>query len=422
MLSRRIGSFPRERAGSILPMFALALIPIVALIGVAVDYSRANAVRTALQAALDSTALAMAQNAASLNATDLQTQAQNYFNALFSKQPAGSVTLNVAYSATNGPQITISGSTTVKTTFMAVPGYGSKQLAVGGSATAAWGNTRLRVALALDNTGSMNDNGKMDALKSAAKNLIDQLKAAATNNGDVYVSIIPFARDVNVGSSNYTESWVDWSEYSSCGGLFWGCGGWGWGGGGSSHSSWNGCVKDRDQDYDTKNTTPTSTNASTYFPADQYDNCPVALMPLSYDWTALKNKITSMTPAGNTNTTIGLAWAWQSLSQGAPLNAPAEDSNYVYNKVIIFLTDGENTENRWTSTASQIDARMRLACTNAKTAGITIYTILVMDGNDTLLKNCASSSSNYFKITAASQLVSVFTQIGTNLSKLRVAK
>jgi len=145
-------------------------------------------------------------------------------------------------------------------------------------------------------------------------------------------------------------------------------------------------------------------------------------MPLSYNWTNLKNKIDSMTPNGNTNTTIGLVWAWQSLTQGAPLNAPAEDSTYQYNKIIIFLTDGTNTENHWTTDQASIDARMRLACTNAKTAGITIYTIQVIDGNDQLLKDCASASDKYFKITSANQLVTVFAQIGTNLARLRVAR
>jgi hypothetical protein len=152
-------------------------------------------------------------------------------------------------------------------------------------------------------------------------------------------------------------------------------------------------------------------------------------MPLSYNWTALKTKIDSMQPRGNTNTTIGLEWGWHSLTQGAPLNAPAEDTKYQYNKVIIFMTDGDNTANRWHDSNNPgqgaehvIDNRMKLACKNAKEAGITIYTIQMIDGNDALLKECASSSDKYFKITNASQTVSVFTQIGTNLSRLRVAK
>ena len=56
-----------------------------------------------------------------------------------------------------------------------------------------------------------------------------------------------------------------------------------------------------------------------------------------------------MTPAGNTNVTIGLAWGFQSLSPVAPFNAPAPAPDL--DKVIILLTDGDNTQNRWSSTA-----------------------------------------------------------------------
>jgi hypothetical protein len=145
-------------------------------------------------------------------------------------------------------------------------------------------------------------------------------------------------------------------------------------------------------------------------------------MTLSYNWTALKSKIDSMSAQGYTNTTIGLAWAWDSLTQGLPLSAPTEDPKYIYTKVIIFLTDGENTENRFSGDATTIDKRMTSACVNAKAAGITIYTILVLEGNQTLLQGCASDPDKYFKLTASSQLVTVFSQIGTSLAKLHVAK
>ncbi len=86
------------------------------------------------------------------------------------------------------------------------------------------------------------------------------------------------------------------------------------------------------------------------------------------------------------------------------------------------MTDGENTQNRWTSSQSAIDARMTAACNNVKAAGITVYTILVLDGTPTILQSCASSTDKYYKITSTSQMVSVFSQIGTKLSRLRVAK
>jgi hypothetical protein len=82
-------------------------------------------------------------------------------------------------------------------------------------------------------------------------------------------------------------------------------------------------------------------------------------MPLSYDFAALKAEVDALTPNGGTNQPIGIAWGWQSLTETAPLNAPAEDPNY---------TDKFST------------------------------------------------------VTSSSQIAAAFTSIGTSLSKLRVSK
>ena len=161
----------------------------------------------------------------------------------------------------------------------------------------------------------------------------------------------------------------------------------------NKHNTWNGCVTDRDQDYDTKNTAPATGNPATLFPAEQYGTCPVPLMALSYDWTALNKKIDDMQPDGNTNQAIGLQWGYQSLT-AAPFTDSAEGFKLPYKEVIILLTDGLNTEDRWYNNASQIDARQKMTCDNVKAAGITLYTIQVNTDGDptsTLLKNCAST-------------------------------
>ena len=104
------------------------------------------------------------------------------------------------------------------------------------------------------------------------------------------------------------------------------------------------------------------------------------------------------------------------------------DSNYKYQQTIVLMSDGLNTENRWdgngSSQSPEVDARMSLACTNAKAAGLTIYTIHVNTNGDptsTVLKNCASSPSNFFTVTSSGQLNTVFNQIGTQLSQLRIS-
>src|SRR5438045_8559139 len=114
-------------------------------------------------------------------------------------------------------------------------------------------------------------------------------------------------------------------------------------------------------------------------------------MPLSYDWTALNSKIDSMTPNGFTNQTIGLQWGFQSLT-AAPFTIPAKDPNYTYSDVIILLTDGLNTQDRWYTDQTSIDNREQIVCNNINAANITLYAIQVNTGNDptsTLLQNCA---------------------------------
>jgi uncharacterized protein YegL len=311
----------------------------------------------------------------------------------------------------------------------------------------------MRVALVLDNTGSMAQDGKMPALITATKTLLNQLKAAAVNNGDVYVSIVPFVKDVNVGPSKYQATWIDWTEWNANNGTCSGGGGWGgWGGGGgggssggtqsscngtwtpANHNTWNGCVVDRGNssgpssgNYDQNATTPTTTNTATLYAAEQYSSCPAAaVMALSYDWTGMTNLVNSMTPNGNTNQGIGLQIGWQSLVGGGPFPAPPTmDPNYKYTQVIILMTDGLNTQNRWYTSQTSIDSRQATTCTNVKAAGIVLYTVQVNTGGDptsTLLQNCASDPSKFFLLTSANQMVATFTQIGTALSNLRIAQ
>jgi hypothetical protein len=111
---------------------------------------------------------------------------------------------------------------------------------------------------------------------------------------------------------------------------------------------------------------------------------------------------------------------------GGPYPAPpAENPNYKYTKANILMSDGLNTQNRWTSNQSQIDAREALTCTNAKASGIVIYTVHVNTGGDptsTVLRNCASSADKFTEIKTANQLLTTFNAIGTALSNLRIAQ
>jgi len=113
-------------------------------------------------------------------------------------------------SGNSGPTVQVTGSGSIPTDFMKVVGL--PNVGFGTSSTAAWGSNLLRVALVLDNTGSMTSFNKIGALKTAAQNLVTQLSGIAQNPGDVYISVVPFEIDVNVGNttSNLNASWLRW--------------------------------------------------------------------------------------------------------------------------------------------------------------------------------------------------------------------
>jgi Flp pilus assembly protein TadG len=522
-MRRLLSCFSRfwsNRRGNVAIIFALAIVPVMGSIGAAVDYSFANASRTAMQAALDNTALDLSKQMP-LSQTNLNTIGWEYFTGNLGTTPVVITSSNLTINAATNNQLVldVSGTYTL--------GLGGVLKLVGvnpsfivrAHSEVQWGNSRLRVALVLDNTGSMSQSNKIGALKTATTNLITQLQNAANVNGDVYISIIPFVNTVNVNSSNYTASWIDWydwehnsynqnsgscsvsgnSSQSSCNsagtcsvsghttqstciaagtcslsqwttkskcqskGGTWTAGVWTAATWTFDHSTWNGCLTDRgtplnysgytgpgtgagnDQNISAPSanaeSNPANAPDSSKFPAEPSNGntsaCPLQMMGLTYDWTALKNLVNLMTPNGTTNQPIGLVWGWQSLVGGGPLTSPAMDPNYTYNQVIILLTDGLNTQDRWygdgSTTSTQVDARMYSGsgstatgtCQNIKAAGITIYTVQVDTGGDptsTLLQNCASDPTKFFILTSSSQIVTTFQQIGTALANLHLSQ
>jgi Flp pilus assembly protein TadG len=186
--------FAAAKGGNVVLTFALTAVPVFGLVGAAVDYSRANSAKAAMQAAVDATALMLSKEASTLTTAQMSQKATDYFYALFNRTEVTNVTITPTYTTTDSTELVLTGTGRVPTTLAKV--LGIQQLNIGVSSTIRWGNTRLRVALVLDNTGSMSGSNKMTSLKTAAKSLLTQLRNAATQNGDVYVSIIPFSKDV----------------------------------------------------------------------------------------------------------------------------------------------------------------------------------------------------------------------------------
>jgi hypothetical protein len=400
-------------------MFAICLAAILAAVGAALDYTRAATSRTAVQAALDAAAIMLAKESNGLTQAQLTQKAQAYFALNFHHSDANAIVVTPTVTTAGGiNKISLSGTGSIDTTLFRI--FGQQQMQIKATTDVQWGTRRLEMALALDNTGSMAESGKILALQQATHNLIDTLKAASKKKDDIRIAIVPFTTFVNVDpKKNAKSTWIDftgWDESISVGletGLTtnWV--------NKKTGNKWSGCVTDRAQPYDTQDAAPTGA-AALQFPAVECVN-PGPLQTLTSNWNKLHKEVDAMKPDGTTNVTIGLVWGWHALTAGSPLtegSAPANDLD----KVLVLLTDGENTENRWTTNTSAIDQRTRTVCDNIKRDGIKLYTVRVLDGSASLLRACATSPSMYYEVQQASQLNAVFKSIADSLATLHIAK
>ncbi|MEA2874251.1 MAG: hypothetical protein QOH67_4227 [Hyphomicrobiales bacterium] len=125
----------------------------IGLAGAAIDYSRASAARTAMQATLDATTLMIAKDAQIIQASQVNAVATSYFNASFSRPDVQSLQVTATIgSGSSGTVITTSATGAVSTTFMKVLGRSSMDVAA--HATAVNASDGLGCVLSLNPSAS----------------------------------------------------------------------------------------------------------------------------------------------------------------------------------------------------------------------------------------------------------------------------
>jgi Flp pilus assembly protein TadG len=208
-LSDLFHHFRTDRKGAIAMIFAVAITPIMLLIGVAVDFAQVSKAQSAAQAALDSAALAAARSGIT-DPTELKALAAKYLQANTSTQVTKSLNIDAfTYNSATG-EVSIGGGGTVQTSFLALAGYTSLSFVVKATALREVSGA-VELALVLDNTWSMSETAgggqtKIQVLKTAATNLVNTLMR--DSRADVKISIVPFADYVNVGVANRSRSWI----------------------------------------------------------------------------------------------------------------------------------------------------------------------------------------------------------------------
>lgn len=467
--------FARDPSGAAAVIFAILIVPLMMALGAAVDYSRANASRTALQAITDSTALALTNPR--YTADVIQSQAEQILNAEVQDRYAflGGVVIKASLSG-DGRSVTVSASTVVKNNFMSRFGNDVTGIsAVAQAFRAVTGSVEL--VLVLDTTNSMNDPGKnkLSTLKTAANTMVDTL--TADTKADVKIGVVPFANYVNVGLWNRNQPWVTGaSDYTtnictpescnmvtpvtrtydcvttpkigyndgipytynstSCKYEY-----------GTPYQQctpakctnypykWNGCVLSRPYPLNlTDDISVTPYKAFMTQTGGTPGKCATELQPLTKNYGQIKSTISNLTATGETYIPAGLVWGLNVLSPSEPLSeAGAYDpANKLPRKVMVFMTDGVNTKSMNTSSLkhdgsnrTQADTYTKALCTNIKNKGIEIYSIALMVDDaaaKTMLQNCASGADHYFDATNSAMLTSVFSQIAVSLQTTYLGK
>jgi Flp pilus assembly protein TadG len=424
-----------DRRGSIPVVFAVSILPLLIAVGGGIDYGRAAQVRVDMQAAVDAAALAVGRAAIELGRTDNTVQARQAFDAGF--KPTGGVEVIRFDVDQDAHRLAVDVEVRVPMMFGRI--LRMDDIVVGAKAEVPLDDMTVEVALVLDNTGSMGSQGRMTALKTAAKNLVTKLQNASVVNTNAFIAVVPFTTQVRLPftlnappvGQTYDPVWkvpgvrLNHPDDAAEPVL-------------QVAYPWYGCLADRNkpndtEGYDAQGAPLTPNLPATLLPAT---NCwkpggwtlaepPLRpLLPLNREFDVLRAHIDSMHPAGNTNTSIGLAAGLGVLTPNVgTFSTNAKPPGRYVKKHMIFLTDGDNTQNRWTTDTALIDQQTQQMCNEIKQSSLNVvlHTVLLMEGNETLLRNCASTPQRFYLVTDPAQLNAVFDAIAAELLSIRLS-
>jgi Flp pilus assembly protein TadG len=404
--------FLKDEVGVVAVLFGLLLIPMLGM-AAAADYSRASNAKTQLQSALDATALAAARAAPDMDDEQLFAFAKeflvaNYANSFYYAYQLTSVTRD-------GNSVILTGSGNVPTSVFGVMGVDN--VSIGAVTQANWRVGKVEIALVLDNTGSMSKQNRMVKLKEATHGLLEILRNQGKETDDVRIAIVPFDMHVRVPTSYATADWLKPIEEQGPGQQGQGHAH----GHGQNSADWEGCIEDRNHPYDV-DARPASSQQRLYPAVECNSDSLATILPLTSNFDTLGAKVNQLTPAGWTNITIGMVWGLNTLTPHEPYTEAAEFGTEDVTKIMIVMTDGMNTRNRWNSASAQIDVRTRMACDSVKDTGVMLYTVRFMEGDQALLRNCATRPDMFYDVERLDQLKPAFEAIAAQISQIRLTR
>jgi Flp pilus assembly protein TadG len=452
------GGFRTDERGAIAIVFALVSVAVIGAVGLAVDVARIVRVHGSLQTSLDQAVIAVATSKQNGDSNPSDRLAP--FLTTNWKETYGATPPVLEYNEPDTKTIWARATTFVPTTISNITGIGQVEVAV--VSQGGFGVGRAEVALVLDTTGSM-AGSRIDALKSAAEELVIETYQRPEADTKIKFSIVPFAQYVNVGTGYRNAPWMSVPNdgpanvckmvtpiiaqsgcttrtgyyyddlgnrtssytYEECSSVTYGpaenqCT--------SVDRTWYGCVGSRATPLDRD----VELSAGQPIPGVMDIWCASPLRRLDNNQTQLRNTIRDLTTSGFTYMAPGLMWGWRTLSPTAPFNDGLPKSGPTRaRKVIVLMTDGANTTSASSPThegwnATDANATTDTVCTKIKDDGVEIFAIAFEVTDPTaldVLQRCASSPiTHYFNATDADRLTAAFKRIGESLASVRLTR
>jgi Flp pilus assembly protein TadG len=424
-LKSTVASFGEDRGGNFAIMFAIACVPVLMAVGIAVDYTRMMSTKSdmlnALDIALVSTAKDIAQG--KIPARDAQEAVKNFFEVNLSARKIDIAAVRMVNFKFDPKTVKISANVETDLPLM-FPVFGtSKTARVSTKSVASFVERKVEVSMVLDVTGSMNakikstGSTKIIDLKNATNVAIDAF--LDSNAGNTRVAIVPYSTGVNSGAfvSAVRDPSGNWPK--------------------------DACANERRGVHMFDDASPAKGKVTRADETDYIDPnsgkkpfyCTKSpIQPLTKDKVALKALVSTFAGFGNTAGHTGIQWGQYMLSPNwkSLMPASAEPSDYGTpntDKVMIVMTDGEFNKDFANAASLPVQAGIKQAsgrlamgyCANLKANGVKVYTIgFDLDGIDNrnsrdeaelTLKTCASSASSFFKADNGAELATAFKEI-----------
>lgn len=468
-----------DRRANVAPIFAVLAMPIIGLMGMAVDINLAMRAKSQTQMALDAAAMAAGRAlAAGEEDAYVQQEFQKYFAALLQEDP-GNVTCQTPtlVPVPNSETMIATADCTVDT-LISHAALGRDQVAFDVRARVTLGIGKVDMVFVLDASGSMNNNSgtpnvtRLDALKTAVTAAVDMMLTYETDDeDDVRIALTAYSSGVNAGAyfnavtnkdanRTYTATYYEKQKTGRV------CVSWKRKRGKRRCDDWenqytfeprtssrtinSSCTYERDSSEWADATepraghwifAPDATASGTNW--EEYEgtwynkgvswsvpstSCPSATqLPLTADKDTLDTYITNLTAGGGTAGHLGVQWGRYLISPDFKTVWPSDSEPLAWDepdsmKVLVMMTDGD-FNSVWHDDNGNSFAQARQHCDNAKAEGVLIYTVAFRapTAGQTVLNYCASGPDFRFDANNGQELLDAYTAIAYSISELRLA-